>query len=47
LLYSEFVVVFFVSLLTTMHLFGDMLLFAPMTTTLMYLVIVVVTINLI
>jgi hypothetical protein len=35
LLYLEFVIVIFVPLLSVVHLFGDLLLFIPMTVTLM------------
>jgi hypothetical protein len=41
--YSKFVVVFLIPLLTTMDLFGDLLLYAPMMTTLMCLVTTIVT----
>jgi len=46
MLYSKFVIVFLVPLLITLHLFGDMLLSDPVTTTLTYFVIAVVTTNL-
>jgi hypothetical protein len=46
LLYSEFVIVIFVPLLSVVHLFGDLLLFVPMTVTLMWLVAADVTANL-
>jgi len=47
LLYTKFVVILLVPLLTTMQLFDDILLFALVIATLMSLVAIVVTTNLI
>jgi hypothetical protein len=44
-LYAKFVVVFLVLMLTIVQLFDDVLLSIPMTTTLMSLVAIVVTTN--
>jgi hypothetical protein len=46
LLYAMFVIIHIMFMLTIMQLFDDVLLSTPMTTTLMSLVVVVVTVDL-